>query len=212
MRPLPELTLANEWFWTSGDDGVLRIQGCATAATRPPARAHLPLLPQPVAKPAPVSGRGTVVGFTVNAHRWLPDFDPPYVVANVALAEDARVHLTTNIVGCEPADVRIGQEVAVRFEQHEDVWLPLFEPTGRPRPGRPGRRAGATAPRAPLGDERFEHRAVLSGIGRSSSAAGSWSTPCRWPSTPAWRRSLTPGSRSRTSTGCRPTPALAAAG
>jgi uncharacterized OB-fold protein len=29
MRPLPELTPANEWFWTSGTDGTLRIQGCA---------------------------------------------------------------------------------------------------------------------------------------------------------------------------------------
>ena len=42
------------------------------------------------AKPTEVSGRATVIGFTVNEHRWLPDFDPPYVVANVALAEDPR--------------------------------------------------------------------------------------------------------------------------
>jgi uncharacterized OB-fold protein len=77
-----------------------------------------------------VSGRGTVVAFTVNRQRWLPAFEPPYVIANVALAEDRAVHLTTNLVGCDPEDVRIGQEVTVRFEQHEDVWLPLFEPTG----------------------------------------------------------------------------------
>ena len=114
-----------------------------------------------------VSGRGTIVGFTVNAHRWHPAFEPPYVVANVALAEDARVHLTTNIVGCDPSEVRIGQEVMVRFEPDEDVWIPLFEPTGEidpvdrvPEPVRP-------TPRPPLSDERFEHRAVLSGIGRS---------------------------------------------
>ena len=71
-----------------------------------------------------------MIGYTVNEHRWLPDFDPPYVVANVALAEDPSVHLTTNIVGCEPTDVRIGQEVTVRFDQRKDVWVPLFEPTG----------------------------------------------------------------------------------
>ena len=28
MRPLPELTPANRWFWTSGADGRLRVQGC----------------------------------------------------------------------------------------------------------------------------------------------------------------------------------------
>src|SRR5205814_7064513 len=49
-----------------------------------------------------------------------------------------------------------------------DVWLPLFEPTGEtsltdrvPEPQRP-------VPRPPKSDDRFEHRAVLSGIGRSA--------------------------------------------
>ncbi|MGO9857433.1 MAG: thiolase C-terminal domain-containing protein [Acidimicrobiales bacterium] len=168
MRPLPELTPANEWFWTSGEDGVLRIQQCADCGelVHPP----VPICPycrSRSAKPAPVSGRGTVVGFTVNSHRWLPDFDPPYVVANVALAEDSRVHLTTNVVGCDPSDVRIGQEVAVRFEQHDDVWLPLFEPTGSLDPVDRVAPPERPLPRSPVGDERFEHRAVLSGIGRS---------------------------------------------
>jgi acetyl-CoA acetyltransferase/uncharacterized OB-fold protein len=168
MRPLPELTPANEWFWTSGADGVLRVQGCTDCGelVHPP----VPICPycqSRAAKPVEVSGGGTVVGFTVNAHRWHPDFDPPYVIANVALAEDPRVHLTTNLVGCDPAGVRIGQDVVVRFEQYEDVWLPLFEPTGTvdpvdrvPEPVRP-------TPRRPVRDDRFEHRAVLSGIGRS---------------------------------------------
>jgi acetyl-CoA acetyltransferase/uncharacterized OB-fold protein len=168
MRPLPELTSASDWFWTSGADGTLRVQGCTDCGglIHPP----VPICPycrSRSSKPTPVSGRGTVVGFTLNFHRWLPDFDPPYVIANVALAEDARVHLTTNIVGCGPSDVHIGQEVAVRFEQHDDVWLPLFQLTGSidpvdrvPEPVRP-------IPRPPLSAERFEHRAVLSGIGRS---------------------------------------------
>ncbi|MFN2537151.1 MAG: thiolase family protein, partial [Mycobacteriales bacterium] len=50
---------------------------------------------------------------------------------------------------------------------HEDVWLPLFEPTGDaddpdplPNPVRP-------TPRSPASPERFESRAVLSGLGRS---------------------------------------------
>ena len=168
MRPLPELTPANEWFWTSGADGVLRIQGCGECGelVHPP----VPICPycrSRDTKPTAVSGRGTVVGFTVNSHRWLPDFDPPYVVANVALAEDPRVHLTTNVIGCDPADVGIGQEVTVRFEQHEDVWLPLFEPTGSLDPVDRVAPPVRPVPRAPLGPERFEHRAVLSGIARS---------------------------------------------
>ena len=168
VRPLPELTPANEWFWTSGADGLLRVQGCTDCGrlVHPP----VPICPycrSRSAKPTVVSGRGTVVGYTVNSHRWLPDFDPPYAVANVALAEDPSVHLTTNIVGCDPSDVRIGQEVTVTFEQQEEVWLPLFEPTGALDPVDRVASPERPVPQPPLGPERFEHRAVLSGIGRS---------------------------------------------
>lgn len=168
MPPLPELTPVNDWFWTSGSDGLLRIQGCTDCGrlVHPP----VPICPHcrsRSSKPTVVSGRGTVVGFTVNEHRWLPDFDPPYVIANVALAEDPGVHLTTNIVGCEPSEVGIGQEVSVRFAAREDVWLPLFEPTGRLDPVDRVSAPQRPTPRRPPTAERFEHRAILSGIGRS---------------------------------------------
>jgi acetyl-CoA acetyltransferase/uncharacterized OB-fold protein len=169
QRPLPLLTPWNEWFWKAGADGTLRIQRCQECA----AYVHPPVPVCPSCRSsaweaAPVSGRATVIGCTVNAHRWHPAFDPPYAIASVALAEDPAVRLTTNVVGCAPEDVHVGQEVQVRFEQHDDVWLPLFEPTGAtdpeqrvPAPERPVVRAPRTA-------ERFEHGAVLSGIGRSA--------------------------------------------
>jgi acetyl-CoA acetyltransferase/uncharacterized OB-fold protein len=169
VQPLPQLTPANRWFWTSGEDGKLRIQACGDCGQR----VHPPVPVCPACRSRDrtqivVSGRATVVGFTVNEHRWHPAFEPPYAIANVALDEDPTVHLTTNIVSCDPSDVHIGQRVTVRFEQHDDVWLPLFEPTGETdlqdlvgEPRRP-------TPRSPLGDDRFEHRAVLSGVGRSA--------------------------------------------
>jgi hypothetical protein len=46
------------------------------------------------------------------------------------IEEAPYVRLTTNIVGCPPELVEIGQPVQVRFEQVDDVWLPLFEPRG----------------------------------------------------------------------------------
>src|SRR5207248_5823699 len=95
-------------------------------------------------------------------------FRPPYSIAIVAWAQDVDVRLTTNLLGWDPDDRHVGQEVRVRFEQHDDVWLPLFEPTGttleEDRLPPPQRRV----PRAPLNDERFEHRSVISGIGRSA--------------------------------------------
>src|SRR4029453_305101 len=169
VRPLPLLTPANEWFWTSGADGRLRVQGCqdCKALVHPPAPV-CPVCRSRSWEPTVVSGRATVVAFTVNHHSWHPDFEAPYAIANVALAEDPTVRLTTNVVGCAPEDIHIGQEVMVRFEQHDDVWLPLFEPTGDTDPTDRVGEPALPAPRAPLSDERFEHRAVLSGVGRSA--------------------------------------------
>jgi acetyl-CoA acetyltransferase/uncharacterized OB-fold protein len=169
MRPLPELTPWNEWFWTSGADGRLRIQGCTECGKL----VHPPVPICPVCRsrssaPMPVSGRATVVGYTVNQHQWTPDLPPPYAIAVVALAEDPSVRLTTNIVGCDPADVGIGLDVAVRFESHDDVWLPMFELTGTTAVDDPVEAPRVPVPRAPIGDDRFEHRAVLSGVGRSA--------------------------------------------
>lgn len=169
MRPLPQLTAANESFWTSGADGRLRIQACDDCGKL----VHPPVPACPVCRSRnrvdrEVSGLATVVGYTVNLHQWTPAFEPPYAIANVALEEDPTVRLTTNIVDCDPFDVHVGQRVAVRFEQHDDVWLPLFAPVGDDDPvdrvGEPAR----PLPRPPVSSDRFEHRAVLSGVGRSA--------------------------------------------
>jgi hypothetical protein len=66
--------------------------------------------------------------YTVNHQPWYPGLDPPYVVAIVALPEQDGLRLTTNIVGCEPADVHIGMAVRVTFDHVDDVWLPMFAP------------------------------------------------------------------------------------
>jgi len=168
-RPLPELGPDSSWFWTSGEDGRLRVQGCTQCGglVHPP----VPICPHCRSRSreaTAVSGVATVIGYTVNAHQWLPDLPPPYVVAIVALVEDPSVRLTTNIVGCAPEAVHIGQQVRVRFEQHDDVWVPLFEPTGTDAANDPVEAPTRPVPRAPVSDERFEHRSVLSGIGRSA--------------------------------------------
>jgi len=168
-RPLPELTPGTAWFWKSGEDGRLRVQACGNCGSlvHPP----VPICPYCRSRswvPREVTGQATIVGYTVNAHQWLPDLSPPYVVAVVALSEDPRVRLTTNIVGCDPADVHIGQQVRVRFEEDDDVWLPLFEPTGTDACSDPVAAPTRPSLRPPVSEERFEHRAVLSGIGRSA--------------------------------------------
>jgi uncharacterized OB-fold protein len=46
----------------------------------------------------------------------------------VSIDEQPDIRLTTNLVGIEPEDVRIGLPVRVLFEHVDDVWLPLFTP------------------------------------------------------------------------------------
>ncbi len=80
-----------------------------------------------------VSGRATVVAHTVNVHAWIPGSEP-YVIGLVAIDEQESVRLTTNLVDVEPEDIRTGMPVEVVFEQHEDVYLPLFRPVATDQP------------------------------------------------------------------------------
>ncbi|PPJ25829.1 3-ketoacyl-CoA thiolase [Nocardia nova] len=171
-RPLPQPTLASAEFWASGADGALRIGHCRTCARwTHPQRAICPHCRGRDIGMEPVSGRATVVGFTVNSQQWLPALPPPYVVAIVALQEDSAVRLTTNIVGCDPAEVRVGMRVRVRFEQAaEDVWLPLFEPDPE-APDEPGPIPEPEDYRSRLrpmaSADKFEDKVAITGVGQS---------------------------------------------
>lgn len=173
-RPLPAVTPENEFFWTAGADGVLRLQECRDCA----ALIHPP---QPVCRYCrgtnmavrDVSGRGTLAGFTVNHHFSLPGLPAPYVVAQVAINEDPRVRLTTNIIDCDPDKLELGRQVHVVFENIEDVWLPLFRPVEssetKPLP------EDEIAPedfaqhvRPMVTTEKFEDKVALTGVGMST--------------------------------------------
>jgi uncharacterized OB-fold protein len=172
-RPLPELSAQNGFFWTAGADGVLRIQECRNCE----ALIHPP---QPVCRYCrsrdmgvrDVSGKATLSAFTVNHRFGFPDLPPPYVVAQVAVVEDPRVRLTTNIVECEPDDLELGQTVEVTFEKIEDVWLPLFRPTAEKQTGPlPTDEIAPTEfgrfVSAPLTTAKFEEHSAITGVGAS---------------------------------------------
>ncbi len=172
-RPLPPVTDETEFFWTSGADGTLRLQECAScnALIHPP---------QPVCRYCrsremgvrAVSGHATLSSFTINHRFSLPGLPAPYVVAQVAIVEDPRVRLTTNIVECDPEHLEIGQLMEVAFEHIEDVWLPLFRPaaeqveapqaTDEIAPERFGEHV-----RPMVTQDKFEDKVALTGIGMS---------------------------------------------
>jgi acetyl-CoA acetyltransferase/uncharacterized OB-fold protein len=172
-RPLPLITEENEFFWTAGADGQLRLQECkaCSALIHPPAPVCRYCRSRDMGVRA-VSGRATLVGFTVNHRFSLPGMPAPYLVAQVAIAEDPRVRLTTNIVESEPEHLELGQQVEVVFEQLDDVWLPLFRPITDAQPGPlpddeiPPERFGEYV-RPMLTTEKFEDKVALTGIGMS---------------------------------------------
>lgn len=129
-RVLPEITRDSAAFWTGGADGELRIYRCRSCQRyfHPPVGVCYRCRSRDVA-PEAVSGQATVATYTINHHPWFGDaFPVPYALAIVELAEDPEVRLTTQIVDCPIEDVRIGLAVEVDFEQHEDVWVPVFRP------------------------------------------------------------------------------------
>ncbi len=128
QRALPRLGPVNRPFWTGGARGELRITCCGDCGTfiHPPQPVCRRCLSENVA-PKAVAGTGVVDTFTVNHQVWAPGQDVPYVIARVALDGAPGVYLTTNIVGCPPDEVDIGDRVRVTFEQHDEIYIPLFE-------------------------------------------------------------------------------------
>jgi uncharacterized OB-fold protein len=127
-RVLPRLDSENRFFWTAGAEGQLRLLRCQECSTfiHPPRPVCRRCLSERVA-PEAVAGTGTIDTYTVNYQAWRPDLEVPYVIARVAIDGAPGVFLTTNIVGCAVDAVEIGDRVRVKFEQHGDVYLPLFE-------------------------------------------------------------------------------------
>jgi uncharacterized OB-fold protein len=127
-RKLPQITADSASFWQSGQSDRLMIHRCSvcTRFFHPPA----PICPGCACldvAPEAVSGRGRVATFTINHQAWKPELSAPYVVAIIELEEQPGLRLVSNIVGLKPEQVVIDMPVRVVFEQHEDVWLPLFE-------------------------------------------------------------------------------------
>jgi len=169
--PLPALEPESERFWRACREGRLEITRCAACRwyVHPPR----PVCPRCGGREVawePVSGRATVVSYTVNHQRWMPGMDVPYTIGLVELVEQADLRLTTNIVGCAPDAVTIGMPVRVTFQPASDeIALPLFAPDpDANRPAPPPRSPRALVPAIrPASDQHLERRAILSGVGQS---------------------------------------------
>lgn len=131
FRVQPALDDTNRFFWTSGADGRLRFLRCQACGywLHPP----IPRCPECGSRdvaPEAVSGRAEVFSYTVNHQPW--DGSPePYAIILVTFPEQEGMRLTSNLVDCPLDEIRIGMPVEVVFEQHGEVYFPLFKPVGR---------------------------------------------------------------------------------
>jgi len=124
--PLPALDPGNTPFWTGGKTGELLICRCGSCRRwlHPP----VPVCLSTQITPEPSLGRGKVLTYTINRQQWLPSLPAPYVIAVIELDDDPDLRVTSRLVDIHPEEASIGMRVSVRFEEAEDVWLPLFGP------------------------------------------------------------------------------------
>lgn len=127
-RLRPPLGHDNAWWWEGVKRGVLLIQRCKRCgALRHPPRPMCGKCQSTEWNSVTSSGRGTVYSFVVVHYPQFPGYEYPIIAAVIELEEGTR--LVSNVVGIEPADVRIGLPVRLSIEAVDDeMKLPLFRP------------------------------------------------------------------------------------
>ena len=127
-RPRPALTRDNAFWFEAAKEHRLVIQQCSDCGVlRHPPRPRCNKCGSYEWEEAEASGRGTVYSFVVNHYPQVPAFDYPLAVGLIELEEGTR--LVADIVGIDPADVKVGMAVEVEFVEHDpDLTLPAFHP------------------------------------------------------------------------------------
>jgi uncharacterized OB-fold protein len=128
VRPAPILTEDNQFFWDAAAQGRLVAQRCRECGRfHHPPRPMCPACHSLEHDVVELSGSGRVYSYAILHHPQNPKFTYPLVAALVDLDEGIR--MVSNLVGVEPADVRIGMPVRVTFEPTADAMsVPVFAP------------------------------------------------------------------------------------
>lgn len=131
-RMLPAVDDGNREFWAGGARGLLLIRRCPSCQ-----RWALPKVTACQGCGGPTttqaaSGKATLLTWTTAGHQFHPDVPVPYLVAIVVLVEQDDLRLATNLVGCTEDQLRAGAPLEAVFEQHGEVYFPVFRPVSRP--------------------------------------------------------------------------------
>ena len=122
VPPSPIPDASTRAFWDAAREGRLLLgRNTATGAVHYPPRPVCPFDDAGEVELVAAAGTGTVYAFSVMRAA------VPYVIAYVELTEGPRI--MTNVVGCDPAAVRIGGAVRLTFVASEDGQpIPMFTP------------------------------------------------------------------------------------
>jgi len=131
FRTLPAIDGESAYFWTGGAEDELRIMRCQTCGfwVHPPVGICPNCLSRKLA-PQATSGTGTLFSYTVNHQVADKRVETPYIIALIELDEQPNLRLLGNLVNCAEENVTVGMPVRVTFEQHDDTFIPVWEPAG----------------------------------------------------------------------------------
>jgi uncharacterized OB-fold protein len=131
-RPLPGDVVpddADQPFWNACRAGILILQRCGACGRHLWPAGNCPDHGAASLSWVPASGKGTLHTWTVIHQRYPNSFEDGAAtnVAVVQLAEGPFLH--TKLIGCDPAEMRVGLPVTVAFADVADgVTLPYFRP------------------------------------------------------------------------------------
>lgn len=127
-RIKPPMGHDNAWWWEEVAKGKIPIQRCkGCGKLRHPPRPMCGDCGSRAWDHVAASGRGTLHTYTVIHHPQFPGYEFPIIAALVDLEEGTR--LMSNLVGCEPAQVKIGMRLVGEIHRDDDGFaLPVFRP------------------------------------------------------------------------------------
>ncbi len=132
QRPVPISDAESQPYWDAAAEHVLKLPYCESCKRFMfPPRPACPACLDSTVTWTELSGKGTLHSFAVMHDSYVTGFDPPFLIAQIELAEQPGLRLTTNLVDCAPKDAVIGMSVSVIFEERADgITVPQFRPTG----------------------------------------------------------------------------------
>lgn len=129
MGPAPVPTPETVHFWEGTAVGEIRLQLCEACAV--PYFPPQPFCPRCGSEAISIlvsSGRATLVSHVVS-YLPAPGFEPPYVLAVVALDEGPQ--MLTNIIGAAPDTLVLDEPLGAVFDDEDGYTLVRFEPVDR---------------------------------------------------------------------------------